>query len=122
MRLLDRATYLLRQPIPLRLLTDAAKDDDLAEEKRVLYVALTRARDRLILSGVIDARASIPDSFYRAYQSALRQRDDIECATIRHLLMKKAQPNLVDALHAPAPAGCRQLGRGLRGRGQPGRE
>ena len=91
-RLLDPKTYLLRQPIPLRLLTDAAKDDDLAEEKRVLYVALTRARDRLILSGVVDARSSVPEPFYRAYQGALRQRDELERATIRTLLAKKPQP------------------------------
>ncbi len=91
-RLLDRATYVLRQPIPLRLLIDAAKDDDLAEEKRVLYVALTRARDRLILAGILEPRSSVPDSLFRTYAASMGQRDEVERATIRCLLGKKPHP------------------------------
>lgn len=91
-RLLDTETYVLRKPIPLRLLIDAARRDDLAEEKRVLYVALTRARDRLIMSGVLNKRAAIPPLYHQVYREAIRQRDAFERAAIGRLLAKKAHP------------------------------
>jgi ATP-dependent helicase/nuclease subunit A len=91
-RLLDRTTYLLRQTVPLRLLADAARDDDLAEEKRVLYVALTRARDRLILSGIVESRSAVSEFLHQVYRTAVGRTDEDGRATVRHLLMKKAQP------------------------------
>jgi ATP-dependent helicase/nuclease subunit A len=104
-RLLDVDTYVLRKPIPLRLLIDAAKRDDLAEEKRVLYVALTRARDRLIMSGVLNSRATTPDLLQRAYRGAIEQKDAYERAAIGRLLAKKAFPiSWVLYVLPPAPS------------------
>ncbi len=91
-RLLDQESYILRRPAPLRLLRESARADDLAEEKRVLYVALTRARDLLILSGVLSKQTAIPETHHRAFRSATANRDATGKATIDGLLEAKPFP------------------------------
>jgi ATP-dependent helicase/nuclease subunit A len=91
-RLLDQETYVLRKPAPLRLLADEARANELAEEKRVLYVALTRARDRLILSGILSKRAMVPDAHRRVFRRAALDRDAVGKAAIQSLLAARAHP------------------------------
>ncbi len=49
------------------------KADLLAEHRRLLYVALTRARDRLYVCGFQNSRAPREDSWYRLAEAAARQ-------------------------------------------------
>jgi ATP-dependent helicase/nuclease subunit A len=91
-RLLDQEDYLLRRPFPLRLLLDERRGDDLAEEKRVLYVALTRARDRLILSGTA-SKSNVPaEAFRRAYAASRAANDELGTAAAQSLLAAKPYP------------------------------
>jgi ATP-dependent helicase/nuclease subunit A len=92
LRLLDSDSYILRRPIPLRLLLDAARSDALAEEKRVLYVAMTRARDLLILSGVMSGQTAVPETLRRAFREAVEAHDATGKAVIEALLSKKPFP------------------------------
>ncbi|MBD3160866.1 MAG: AAA family ATPase, partial [Candidatus Eisenbacteria bacterium] len=91
-RLFDREAFVYRKPHSLRLLEAEQRLDELAEEKRVLYVALTRARDRLIVSGVDDGKEVVSATFREAYRAALG-RDDAEASAMREtILAKKARP------------------------------
>lgn len=55
----DRASDRLAPSMAFKLLRDHLEDRSDAEAKRVLYVALTRARDRLVLSGQVSARPPV---------------------------------------------------------------
>ena len=54
------------------VITEKLKEDNLAEEMRILYVAMTRAREKLILTGTVKA----PDKTAAA-MLLLRQKDDV---------------------------------------------
>jgi ATP-dependent helicase/nuclease subunit A len=51
MSAVDVEKYITYPTLPQRLVGEAIVSESLAEDLRVLYVALTRARDRLILVG-----------------------------------------------------------------------
>jgi DNA helicase II / ATP-dependent DNA helicase PcrA len=68
--------------IPAQLAGDAGgREDQVAEERRLLYVAMTRARDRLVLSWADSYEGS------RAWRRS-RFIDEIEAAGARHLRWK----------------------------------
>jgi ATP-dependent exoDNAse (exonuclease V) beta subunit len=71
---------------------DQSRADGLAEEKRVLYVALTRARDRLILTGVLRKAARVPDSFRGIFRKASASGSAEAKAVIEHLLAVRPYP------------------------------
>ena len=50
--------YRTSEPAVTQLMKQRAKDKTEAEEKRLFYVAATRARDRLILSGTLDRKGN----------------------------------------------------------------
>ncbi len=91
-RLLDNRDYVLRQPIPLRLLLDQARADAIAEEKRVLYVALTRARDLLILTGVHQTRSVLDPTLEKLYRDLASEGGEESRSLREHLLGVKATP------------------------------
>jgi len=88
-QLLDADRYVRRRPIPLRLLRAESESKGIEEEKRILYVALTRARDRLILSGIKTSRASPAPIAWRAYQRSLEKGGGTGSATLERLLSWK---------------------------------
>lgn len=88
-RLLDREEYMLRKPLPLRLLLAKGRDDVLAEEKRILYVALTRARDRLIMSGIRTSRTVPTEIERRSYRVSREANDAVGRATAEQMLNAK---------------------------------
>lgn len=63
------------------LMKDHMKRKLLAEEMRLLYVALTRAKERLYLVGAIEN----PDSHIRKFSSICFQRDVLIDASLRHV-------------------------------------
>jgi len=85
--------------IPAQLAGDAGgREDQVAEERRLLYVAMTRARDRLTLSWADSYEGS------RAWRRS-RFIDEIEAAGRRHFLSKE-----IPALGgSPAASELRQL-------------
>ena len=54
LRLKDVKTGITAVPLSSRLIEQRRKREDLAEEIRILYVALTRAKDILVMSAVVD--------------------------------------------------------------------
>jgi ATP-dependent helicase/nuclease subunit A len=87
-QLLDNDSYILRRPHPLRLLISQREDEGIAEEKRILYVALTRARDRLIVSGIYTSKSAPPEWMHSLYRDAMSRRDATGEA-VRHSLLKR---------------------------------
>lgn len=61
-------------PGPLGMAMDTAKADALAEHLRLLYVALTRAEDVLLVTGVAPSKAA-PLSWYSLVSDAMDKRD-----------------------------------------------
>jgi ATP-dependent helicase/nuclease subunit A len=60
------------EPESVTLAKAKVKEDMLAEHRRLLYVALTRARDRLYVCGFQNSREPGDDSWYRMAESAAR--------------------------------------------------
>jgi ATP-dependent helicase/nuclease subunit A len=61
-------------------LIDAKRHKDMQEYRRLLYVALTRARDRLIVCGYLNRNkaAADPESWYVAVETAMKTLDPVE--------------------------------------------
>jgi ATP-dependent helicase/nuclease subunit A len=79
----DMFLYPTPQPdasLPVKAAKDAAKQRMLEERRRLLYVALTRAKDRLIVCGFETKRGVPPDSWYAL---AKRAAEEIGTAVVR---------------------------------------
>ncbi|MBP0582442.1 double-strand break repair helicase AddA [Labrys sp. LIt4] len=61
-------------PPPVAAARDAIRAENEAEHRRLLYVALTRAEDRLIIAGFEGATARRPGNWYDMIADALRER------------------------------------------------
>jgi ATP-dependent helicase/nuclease subunit A len=59
---------------PYTTIVGEAKTRDLEEHWRLLYVALTRAKERLVVAGVLPSRGIKPDSWHARVQAALEGR------------------------------------------------
>ena len=76
--------------------------DDLAEEARILYVAMTRARERLIVTGTLTK-----DTADMASRIIGGERDDVEIGTFADLSDSYLSWILAALLHAGAAPFCR---------------
>src|SRR6185503_937562 len=63
---------------PVQAAKDAAKQRMLEERRRLLYVALTRAKDRLIVCGFETKKGVAPESWYALAQRAAREIGTVE--------------------------------------------
>lgn len=63
---------------------EANKEQQRAEKQRQLYVAMTRARDRLIMSGAFDstAKTSTADTWFNNLKPIFESSDTVECSVI----------------------------------------
>ncbi|WP_294173387.1 double-strand break repair helicase AddA [uncultured Sphingomonas sp.] len=59
---------------PYATIVGEAKTRDLEEHWRLLYVALTRAKERLVVAGVLPSRGIRPDSWHARVQAAMEGR------------------------------------------------
>jgi ATP-dependent helicase/nuclease subunit A len=75
---------------------DNARDDDLEEHNRLLYVAMTRARDRLYICGWSHKDAPEKCSWYKFVESGLQglltEEDGFDGETVRRLVSKQTIP------------------------------
>ncbi len=76
---------------------DAAKQREIEERNRLLYVAMTRARDRLYISGFEGKNARAPDSWYDLVRNSLDERlaavdDGTGRTVLRHGSPQTADP------------------------------
>lgn len=74
----DSATGLRYKTVPQQALGLALRKSSLAEEMRILYVALTRAKERLIITG------SVPDAadYLSALASGARAKESLDAFTV----------------------------------------
>ncbi len=70
---------------------DRLKADLLAEYRRLLYVALTRAEDEVHILGWRGPRAAPKDCWYRAVEDAFDRLDGVDTATIDGLEVRRRQ-------------------------------
>ena len=84
---------------------EAARQAALQEEKRLLYVAMTRARDRLYIGGWLPKGRQHPpeDSWYALLSETLdiTAREDLAAGEMA--LQKSADDVLLETAHAPLP-------------------
>jgi ATP-dependent helicase/nuclease subunit A len=106
---------------PYATIVEEAKIRDLEEHWRLLYVALTRAKERLVVAGVLPGRGIKPDSWHARVQTAMESRgavweDEVlrytgeaEGAAARSAKVKERPPlpELPAWLLRPAPAEAR---------------
>ena len=87
----------------------AVKQEILAEHRRLLYVALTRARDRLYVCGFQNARAPQDDSWYRLAEAAAQKlgvpltRGDLTGHSFGHFDSVAGTKDLTPRTEASAP-------------------
>jgi ATP-dependent helicase/nuclease subunit A len=62
----------------LRTLRDSSKEEDAKENNRLLYVAMTRARDELYLCGYEYKKASSSDTWYSWIRAAMERMPDVQ--------------------------------------------
>ena len=62
---------------PYATIVGEAKTRDLQEHWRLLYVALTRAKERLVVAGVLPSRGIPQDSWHARVQAALERRGSV---------------------------------------------
>ncbi len=107
-RLRDRSG-LVRVENPVRhIVCNTLTEDNAEEEMRLLYVALTRARERLYMSGTLPAKKTIED----ALDAARREADDVSRFSVMRrnsylsllLLCQEKDPSFADLLLSPTPA------------------
>lgn len=96
---------------------EARQEDMLRERRRLLYVALTRAREKLIVCGFENKRGTAEASWNRLTETAARrlcgEKDDIltwgadssrgDAAAVSARADASAAPALPDWVHSPAP-------------------
>ena len=94
------------EPQAVTAAKDKVKADMLGEHRRLLYVALTRARDRLYVCGFLNSRAPRDDTWYRLAETAAQalgkplRRGDISGHGFGHLdvvPMPKMEPSAKDS-------------------------
>lgn len=83
-KVVDREARCIYPSLPHLCLRDVLRRESLSEELRVLYVALTRAREKLYLVGSVNKR----DAAVAAWQNA---RSDASCGPLPAPLVERAQ-------------------------------
>jgi len=71
-----------RKSVPDRLLAVRSKREEEAEEKRVFYVAASRARDYLVISAALPAREGYAGSWLSQLEAAISKKVDSDAGTI----------------------------------------
>lgn len=87
-----------------RELLDASDMDAMAEYRRLLYVGMTRAEDRLIVCGKQGKRAMSDDNWYRLAEATLKpnmRTVETEDGQVNHFLWRTSEPQ---ASERPEPA------------------
>jgi ATP-dependent helicase/nuclease subunit A len=89
------------------------KDAETEERNRLLYVALTRARDRLYVAGFEGAQAPPPDCWYNLIKAGLAGRleevTDADGRIVWQMRSPQTVPPAAGKVRAEAAAGTRQL-------------
>lgn len=93
-------------PEAVRRAKEAAKQEILRENRRLLYVALTRARDRLYICGFENKRGVDPESWYAlASEAALAiGKEVVRGGETIHVIGNTDEDRRADTLPAPAAA------------------